>query len=91
MIGDHEAANFALVPSGEPNVFHLTVEGRYIGTVASDGESLSRAKPWGWRLLIGDGTLGDAPLAGRSHNLDEALAEAKHAYERHRDELSHRM
>jgi hypothetical protein len=91
MIGHQEAANFALVPSGEPNVFHLTVEGRYIGTVASDGESLSMAKPWGWRLLIGDGTLGDAPLAGRSHNVDEALAAAKHAYERHQDELSQRM
>ncbi|MBB3655661.1 hypothetical protein FHX15_000860 [Rhizobium sp. BK650] len=91
MIGHREGAHFALVPSGEPNVFHLTVDSNYIGTIASDSDSLSTSKPWGWRLQIGDGTLGDVPLAGRSHNIDEALTEAKHAYERHRDLLSHRM
>ncbi len=91
MTGHPQDANFALVPSGEPNIFHLTVEGQYIGTIAGSSESLSMAKPWGWRLLIADGTLGDLPLAGRSHNIDEALADARHAYERHRDELSHRM
>ena len=91
MIGHQEGANFALVPSGEPSVFHLTVDSKYVGTIACCGESLSAAKPWGWRLLIADGRLGDVPLAGRSHNVDEALAEARHAYERHQDELSHRM
>jgi hypothetical protein len=91
MTGRQEGANFALVPSGEPNVFHLTVDGKYVGTIASDGDTLSAAKPWGWRLQIGDGTLGDAPLAGRSHSIDEAQAEARHAYERHQHALSHRM
>ena len=91
MTGHQESARFALVPSGEPNIFHLTIDGKYVGTIASDDKSLSMAKPWGWRRLAADGAQGDMPLAGRSHNLDEALAEAKHAYERHRDELSHRM
>lgn len=91
MTGHQEGASFALVASGEPNVFHLTVDGKYVGIIASDGERLSKAKPWGWRLLSVDGKPGEAPLAGRSHNVDEALAEARHAYEQHQDELLHRM
>lgn len=91
MIGHQEGSTFALVPSGEPNIFHLTADGKYVGTVACDSDSLKAARPWGWRLMIGDSLQEYTPTAGRSHDVDEALADAKRAYERHQDMLMHRL
>lgn len=70
-----------VVPSADPDIFHLVDAGNYIGSIACDGGNVTASRPWGWRLVASDGTA--ASFAGRSADFNGALAAAERAYATH--------